>query len=460
MNPQSYRSRFSSMESADLDRSEAVFLGILASLNEAEWRALLSDVLTGSPDAYSVFLPARGEDLVSYAAAIIDRLGAADRRLPARALERITNLALQQEGLELVNRALVLSGLFGDPETLSFLKSLVLSNLPAKVREMAASALTNHAAAVPLSFWHQIDITRDPFMAPAVVMGLAEHAPHEALMIISRVEDFQAPATLQYPIRLAVQRLLATDAGRLQLAALLKDASEPFAKVLSLIVKSEGVILGELDVVPIATGRKFTRFILPTAAAAACLAAGFLLVLNWRNNLELQLQSRRIVELEAQRAAYTRRVTELQAEVSELQKRSPQLPDRPTPVPPSLRDERGGAVLAVVTLPPINMQAANMGAGETPEESRGLPVRAPGFRLPLLTPGHAAGTKVHVELATLEATPFRRDLTVEIVDGVSQVVLELSAEQAMPFLNRRARLTATIPKHAVLGRVTLTLRAQ
>ena len=155
-------------------------------------------------------------------------------------------MALQQGELALVYNGLFLAGLFGDPETLSFLKSfksLISSNSPPEVRERAANVLTNHANSVSPSFWRHLDLAHDPFLLPAVVIGLSEHAPDEAIAIAGKAAHGIASGTLLYPIRLAVQKLLATDVGRLRLLTVLKDASEALAKLLHFVIESEGVIL-------------------------------------------------------------------------------------------------------------------------------------------------------------------------------------------------------------------------
>jgi hypothetical protein len=242
MNHQAYLSRFARPEGT-LGQSEAEFLSNLADLNEAEWCDLLGLVLREDFDAYKVFLPPRGESLVSHAAALIDRLGAADRKRPAQALERVTNVALQDGEMDIVYRGLFLAGLFGDSSTLSFLKSLTLGDFPQQVRERAAGALTNHASVVPPVFWKNLGVAREPFLLPAAVIGLALHAPDEALLIVEKAANDRTVAALQYPLRLAVQRLLASEPGRIRLTTTVEGASGAFADMLRLIIESEGVSL-------------------------------------------------------------------------------------------------------------------------------------------------------------------------------------------------------------------------
>jgi hypothetical protein len=239
MNPRAYLSRFIPAEGATA-LSETEFLAILAGLNEAEWCDLISLVLSDGTPAYAVFLPPRGERLLSYAAALIDRLGSDDRKLAARALERVANQALQKGEMSFVYDALFLAGLFGDPATLSFLRSLVLSDSPSEVRERAANALTNHAHAVPPQFWRQLDVASNPFLLGAAVIGLSEYAPAEAIAVAGSAANEAAAATLQYPIQLAVEKLLVTQDGLVQLHEAMRQASGPVAGVLRFVLDSVG----------------------------------------------------------------------------------------------------------------------------------------------------------------------------------------------------------------------------
>ena len=74
-------------------------------------------------------------------------------------------------------------------------------------------------------------------------------------------------SALQYPIRLAVQKLLGTDAGRIRLSSLVKDASGDHAEVLRSVIESEGAILVDQPV--LSPAEQFAKHmdLLPESAA-------------------------------------------------------------------------------------------------------------------------------------------------------------------------------------------------
>jgi hypothetical protein len=104
---------------------EEAFLAFLESLNESDWDGLITDVITQAAEAFAVFLPPRGEDLLSYSSSFLGRLGSPAQTLAGRGLERVVNQGIRRRDGQLLSGGLYIASELQNPVTVEFLLRLV-----------------------------------------------------------------------------------------------------------------------------------------------------------------------------------------------------------------------------------------------------------------------------------------------------------------------------------------------
>lgn len=212
---------------------EDAFLCFLESLNESDWEKLIVDIVLQRADAFEVFLPPRGEDLLSYSTAFLERLGLPTQTLVGRGLERVVNEGIRSGERQLLNGALFMASALPNSATIEFLSRLVRDpSVDDEIREEAADGLASHPSVVPANFWTTIDLGQHSFLLPSVLTALSQLRPTEALEVLAKTPHRVSPESLEYPLRMIARTLVSTGAGLTQLRHAYRTATEDIRKVL------------------------------------------------------------------------------------------------------------------------------------------------------------------------------------------------------------------------------------
>jgi hypothetical protein len=209
MTNHSYRSKLRKWYSADdAKKDESLLLRLLEDLNVSEWQDLLSDIFLDSPSAYEVFWLPKGERILPYSIAYLNRLGRSARKSISRTLERLIGLGISTEEDRLTDGGLLVAASILEEPLLSYLLNLVQQEqLREDIRTGVASVLSSHCAAVPVSFWTNIDMERYPALAPMCIAALGPVIPSAALHVLSRLQLDPENPSLEYPLRLTLRSL-------------------------------------------------------------------------------------------------------------------------------------------------------------------------------------------------------------------------------------------------------------
>jgi hypothetical protein len=207
----SYLAKFNHLKAASGAAGEGPFLQFFESLNEYEWQALMEDLISEAPNAFKVFSPPRGEELICYGSVFFEQLGLPTQRVISGALERLIENALSHQNLQLIHGALFISAILPGTVVVPFLLGLAgQSSLSDDIREEVIDTLANHANEVPVSYWKTIDLNRYPNLAPATISALAEHSP---VLALNKLITIELPptdqASLEYPVRITLRKLIA-----------------------------------------------------------------------------------------------------------------------------------------------------------------------------------------------------------------------------------------------------------
>lgn len=206
------------------DRSgsgEDAFLGFFETLNVADWSELIQDLLAYRPEAFAVFRPSPGDDLVSHGAQFLQSLSGATTALMRRAVDRTLQEISHTDSHEKLEQAIAFADLIPGSASTEVLAGFILDPTKSpEVRARAAEALAGSPTAPGLPFWQQVPLEAYPELAPAVVSAIADFSPRLAiasLFSISKPEPNLQPARLEYPLRLAIRQILRTEGGGLDL---------------------------------------------------------------------------------------------------------------------------------------------------------------------------------------------------------------------------------------------------
>src|SRR5580704_2093820 len=132
MSDKKYIVKYRASKAASPGVGEGRFLQFLESLNEAEWHALLLDSMREHPDSRRVFLPAKGDTVVTSVCSFVGRLGLGTQRVVANAVERLVN----HEDPVISVTAVFVAGILPSSLTKHFLMGLVLrESVSAELRE-------------------------------------------------------------------------------------------------------------------------------------------------------------------------------------------------------------------------------------------------------------------------------------------------------------------------------------
>lgn len=212
--------------------NEDAFLDYLRKLDNEEWKELIEDLISenSGPDLIAVGR-AEGMLLASYASTF-DKLELPYRRLIGRVLDGIVNQHLShppsERNNQIIERSFKLSSLLRGGLSNNLLVHIIHNKeLPARLRSRAASTLATYDIPMPESFWRELDVEKFPFLAPAIINAMGKSNPLSALETFLRVPAF--PGNLvpfEYPSRLALRRILATDVGRGSVHSLVNNMPE------------------------------------------------------------------------------------------------------------------------------------------------------------------------------------------------------------------------------------------
>ena len=213
-------------------------------LNQVEWKAYIQAILDGTSEAFDALQP-DDDQLLLWAAQILDQVSPATRRLVDRGLEACLRSQLEKaqevEGRRRLNAGLRLAGLVENALAVSFLEEIALSpSYPDALRVGAADALWQSNAEISLHRWQAVELTNEPFLAAAVVGMLRPRHPEEALLALGGLPD--PPESFEpflYPVSLAIRDLAATRKGIEALRAIYADSPGWMRGVLDRLLAEE-----------------------------------------------------------------------------------------------------------------------------------------------------------------------------------------------------------------------------
>lgn len=204
---------------AELGKQEYPAEILQLTLSVEEWKAILIDIAESEIDNASGRLisrlfqrygqgSSRDGTCMGLAAKIFRRLGYGQRRTLASALVGLvgfTSSVASSRNHDLLRSFLTLNGLLNGAVDAEMMAIVVQdSNLPNDIRARAASTLQTHVDFVnsmPVEFWFAINVTAEPFLAPAVCKAIAEDdRPLEVFRVMGRVRKVSAAEQQQYLI--------------------------------------------------------------------------------------------------------------------------------------------------------------------------------------------------------------------------------------------------------------------
>ncbi len=216
MKSHSYFRKFTDSRDANGPLNERALLDYLESLNEVDWGDLLAHVLSDRAEAYDIFNPGKGDVPVSCLEALVRRLGTPARMILSSAVERLVVKSVTSKATETAERALIFAAHLPGPELVSFLSGAITNrDFSASLRELAADALAARAGDVPATLWTGLDFETWPELAPSAIAALAPVSAAAAIEILLRLDKPQSSEAFEYPLRIAVRKLIAVDSSRL-----------------------------------------------------------------------------------------------------------------------------------------------------------------------------------------------------------------------------------------------------
>ena len=218
--PRSYQGKYAKSTADSGLELEEDLLAFLESLNQRDFIEFLEDLLWYRPSGlYEIMMPPRGEDILSYTALFLKKLGKHAFHLVGEALDQVLNNYLAEADKEgsagMAMNALTLAIVLRSAVSTDALTSIVAKrSIPAKVRKHAAAALLGYEDRGMFRFWLNLDVKSDPILVPKVILALSKSAPRKALETLLRVEDIPEEAgSLQVPLRSTIRELLSTRNG-------------------------------------------------------------------------------------------------------------------------------------------------------------------------------------------------------------------------------------------------------
>lgn len=216
MSHQSYIHKYELQELRRLSTSERL-LSFFDSLNEVEWIHFFEDLAAQRASVFEILLPPRGEDLLSFSSAQLSKLGATSQRLSARALEQVISSHLVNGTRNLALDLFLLASSYRDAFSISFLGSVVHNTRNSEeIRVAAAKVLANQAESVPIAVWRRLEaniLPELPGLAPFLLSGLSVQSPHQALEALARIQSMGETDALEYPLRITLRKILASEGG-------------------------------------------------------------------------------------------------------------------------------------------------------------------------------------------------------------------------------------------------------
>ena len=187
------------------------FSSYLDQLDAKDWVDLLEDLLLSQSSAiYEVVAPPPGSDPLEYAARLLQQASGFSLSQCARALEQVVARVARDVAAggptDAVMRGLRLTEMLGKAAPVTAASAMVLNTqLPEDVRAQAALVVSDRETHVR---WDEVDLKRDSFLLPAIVIARMQQEPVRAVHAL--VETPAPPPNreyLNYPLRVALRRV-------------------------------------------------------------------------------------------------------------------------------------------------------------------------------------------------------------------------------------------------------------
>jgi hypothetical protein len=187
------------------------FSTYLDHLDAKDWSDFLEDLLFYQTSAiYEVVAPPPGTDLLDYTARLLLQASAFSltqcTRVLDQVLARASHVVVEGSSTDPVMRGLRLTEMIGVAARVTAASSMVLNAaLPEEVRARAALVVSDRITHVR---WDNVDLRRDSFLLPAVVIARMQEDPIKAVHAL--VETPSLPHNseyLSYPLRIALRRI-------------------------------------------------------------------------------------------------------------------------------------------------------------------------------------------------------------------------------------------------------------